>query len=616
MADRYSKDDILAIPYLQPERHYESEGIEPHDLPDKPRRKKDRLLDTLDDLDRVYNMADFLPPELARLIKPIADELSKHTQGLIILRLKQNMGETPDEPKNPSGETTVTPPEPWKPPSKPDYKPLPVNPPSPPNTPEPFPHYPYSPGPGGFQPKDYIENWPGSGYQYDEGAFGDNSYEVIGTGDGEKERYEVISTDTEPGTEEEAEVEDIFSEEPVFTVKIGASDSLVNLARKGYMQDDCDIKEHFTSRMTQLTHRFFQVMTAIAEECGLLDYTDLMEDFDGTAVFTDDPDLRHLIDTISKSQVVYDQKIRQMNLLNTAENTLIYQRNMTAAQAQRERYLGEKYKTHMPNVTTSFSNDLLLQSRDEAEKKYQNAAYNMYKYLDSATKFTNTLLNMKIDQASAKAQLINTGSDIFARTPPPQPLPDEVDNNFQTTKDHQGAAQKLIDEQKKDSKKGSEVSSSSGSFSGTVNTNVPQVGVAPGKGAENIPKSAERWTVDMCVRCSKGCGIPADWIWAQFCNESGNFESPCAPYNYGGMTDSGGGWKVFSSPEDFADYMAKILPRWVGSDGKGTTQAKTMLEYCVALQTDTSPYCAEPAGVEPYYAAMLRCLQNQGTVIS
>jgi len=151
---------------------------------------------------------------------------------------------------------------------------------------------------------------------------------------------------------------------------------------------------------------------------------------------------------------------------------------------------------------------------------------------------------------------------------------------------------------------------------GSVDKNVPNVGVAPGKGAENIPKDAEQWTVDMCVRCSKGCGIPADWIWAQFCNESGNFKSPCASYNYGGMTDEGGGWKSFASPEDFADYMAKMLPKWVGSDGKSTTQAKTMKEYCIALQTDSSPYCADPAGVDPYYAAMLNCLGNQGTVLS
>ena len=145
--------------------------------------------------------------------------------------------------------------------------------------------------------------------------------------------------------------------------------------------------------------------------------------------------------------------------------------------------------------------------------------------------------------------------------------------------------------------------------------NPANVGKAPGKGVENIPSSAKPWSVEMCKRCSEKCGIPADWIWAQFCNESGDFESPCAQHNYGGMSSEGGGWMTFGSTDEFADYMAKVLPRWVGSDGKATTDAKTMREYAIALQTDTSPYCADPAGVEPYYNAMLRCLGNQGTVL-
>lgn len=157
---------------------------------------------------------------------------------------------------------------------------------------------------------------------------------------------------------------------------------------------------------------------------------------------------------------------------------------------------------------------------------------------------------------------------------------------------------------------------SKGGYSGTVNTGIPNVGKAPGKGVENIPKGeSPQWAIDMCVRCSKGCGIPADWIYAQFRNESANFESPCASHNYGGMTSPSGGWMSFESPEEFADYMARVLPNWVGNDGKSTTDAKTMYEYVVALQTDTDPYCAQPPGVEPYYSVMLNILQNQGTVI-
>lgn len=141
------------------------------------------------------------------------------------------------------------------------------------------------------------------------------------------------------------------------------------------------------------------------------------------------------------------------------------------------------------------------------------------------------------------------------------------------------------------------------------------IGQAPGEGVSNIPSSAEQWTIDMCMITSKKTGIPVDWIWAQFCNESGNFKSPCAQHNYGGMSSTSGGWMTFESPTAFGEYMGKVLPRWVGSDGKSTTQAKTMYEYVVALQTDPSPYCASPAGVEPYYAVLKSILGNEGTVV-
>lgn len=258
---------------------------------------------------------------------------------------------------------------------------------------------------------------------------------------------------------------DIFSATPQFSIEVEPSDSLVDIARSSFEDDDNDIKRYFTSQMTQLCARFFQIMTTLADESGMPDYSYLMYDFDGTAVTTDDENQRHLIDNIVKNQVLYDQKIRQMNLLHTAENTLIMTRAFNSAEAQRERYLGEKYKRNMPDMSSSFSNDILEAERSEANEKYKQTAYNMYKYLDSATKYTNELLNMKIDDASAKSQLSNTGSDIFAQTPPPTPVQDEIDDGYETTKKQTEAGKKYIKEQMKDSKKASELDNGMGSGS-------------------------------------------------------------------------------------------------------------------------------------------------------
>lgn len=263
-----------------------------------------------------------------------------------------------------------------------------------------------------------------------------------------------------PGTGDKNDgdyIDDIFSSEPEFTIQIDSPDSLITLARKAYKQDDLDIKEHYTSRMTQLTARFYQVMSTLAVDANMPDYSYLMQDFDGTAVTTSDPNQQHLIDNICKNQILYDQKLRQMNLTHTAENTLIMTRAMTAAEGQRERYLSEKYKKNLNDMPESLSNSLLEKSREEANKKYKDSAYNMYKYLDSATKFTNSLLNIKIDNAAAKAQLANTGSNIYAVTPPPAATPDNVDDNYDTVVKQQQAGDKFVKDQSKDSKKASEL---------------------------------------------------------------------------------------------------------------------------------------------------------------
>lgn len=155
-----------------------------------------------------------------------------------------------------------------------------------------------------------------------------------------------------------------------------------------------------------------------------------------------------------------------------------------------------------------------------------------------------------------------------------------------------------------DSGNGSSASGPGGD-SGTHNVTV---GPGPGIGKENIPSDAEPWTVDMAMRCSNKCGIPCDWLWGQWANESDHFHQPCGSHNWGGVLGEN-----FDSDDAFADYMAKILPRWVSAEGLPANQAKTFKEYIHCLQTDPTPYCADPPGEDTYYAACSGALGNEGT---
>ena len=154
---------------------------------------------------------------------------------------------------------------------------------------------------------------------------------------------------------------------------------------------------------------------------------------------------------------------------------------------------------------------------------------------------------------------------------------------------------------------------------------VSNVGPAPGKGAENIPSTAPKFTIPMAERASKISGIPADWIWAQWANESGeNFDAGVAGsglHNYAGLTvtpdmpgeqDGSMRWGKWNSDEEFADYFGKYITKW---DDPASTSAKTMYEYVnnIQNQSDGSAYCTDPPGTEQYYNAMVSRLGNTGT---
>ena len=637
------KDDLLKHPDLKPNRHYETEGVVQHyDVPEPEEEiPEEPLLPTIDKLSRLYDMLEILPGPEKVILQGVTKILNRITQGEVIRRIinPPSTPETVEPPPGPKPHETVEPPPPIPPVEiidpPPPRKPVPpktveppppppptktvIPPPPPPKTlppPEPWKPEPSSPEPGtlringgfGITVKPVLEEdgEPGKKPKKEKPKDGKWDYDIYFPLDPD------VHINVEPEKGSNPINDELFGDDPGFDIAPETPRSLIDLSQESYRRDYNDLMADYTASVEQIVHRFFQMMLAIADDANMPDYTYLLKDFDAKAVKTSDKNLQHLKDAITKSQLIRDQATRQAQKVNTAENTLIRGRSWLSAQMQKERYLQEDYKVNTSTLCTTLGNDALLKARDEAAKKYDNGMYNMYKYLNNAVQNVSDLLDMRVNEASAKGQLFQNGANIFAKTPEPLPSITKQDDNSKVTAEAEGTIDKALKDQE------AAISASYSSGPSSVNTNIPNVGVAPGKGAENIPKGkGPDWAIDMCVRCSKGCGIPADWIWAQFANESSYFSQPCASHNYGGLTSTNPGqrWATFSSPEEFADTMARLLPRWVGSDGKGTTQAKTMREYCVALQTDPTPYCADPPGVDDYYSKMLSCLGNQGTVL-
>lgn len=100
----------------------------------------------------------------------------------------------------------------------------------------------------------------------------------------------------------------------------------------------------------------------------------------------------------------------------------------------------------------------------------------------------------------------------------------------------------------------------------------------------------------LAERSAKIANIPADWIYRQWAHETGNFTSAlCLEYNnFGGITTAnptdeelkikqpdGKLWyKVFDSPEAFADYFGKYINRY---DEYGVHEATDIRGYVEAL---------------------------------
>lgn len=422
----------------------------------------------------------------------------------------------------------------------------------------------------------------------DEGNTDDNKNETP------NDSYNTIKPTTYDDTR--TDDDDIFSTKPAFKIQIIPSNSLVRVAQNAYEQDDLDIKNYYIGRMTDISSRFFQIMTTLAMEAGMPDYSYLMQDFDGTAVKTDDPNQQHLIDMISKDQIIYDQKLRQMNLTHTARNTLIMTRGLTAAEGQRERYLGERYKENLNDTASAMSNDMLQRSREQAEAKYQNAAYNLYKYLDGATKATNTLLNLKIDEAAAKTQLANTGSDIYAYTPPTPATENHIDDNFETSVKAEDKGQKFVDEQKKDSVTGKEASSGGATANGSGGSGSSGWNgqVSPGFDGEGA-QAFIAWYAPIVVKVlkEKGYNLPASACIGQACVESGcgTGNENCKTYNnYLGI----GPWKQFGSVEESIAYWGWLFQDPTYDAYKAARQAWESQHDVAAFVTAEAPlYCQD-----------------------
>lgn len=223
-----------------------------------------------------------------------------------------------------------------------------------------------------------------------------------------------VDTNHIPVIEGHKDIPSLFSEPETINLRIEMPKTLVQLIQDDYNKDIIQLQEDYLERLQMIMRQYYQQMLMLVADSGVESVKELIQEFDGNAVVIPPGNsLEHCRDHIVRSQIVRKQKTSLFKKTHTVDETIMHLRAWHAAEAQRERYYGEEYKDSS-EYTQSHSNALLREVRADYDKRYKNALYNTYKYLNSSAIVLNDILDDSVKEAQAKAMLIKNGIDIYA----------------------------------------------------------------------------------------------------------------------------------------------------------------------------------------------------------
>lgn len=223
-----------------------------------------------------------------------------------------------------------------------------------------------------------------------------------------------VDTNHIPVIEGHKDIPSLFSEPETINLRIEMPKTLVQLIQDDYNKDIIQLQEDYLERLQMIMRQYYQQMLMLVADSGVESVKELIQEFDGNAVVIPPGNsLEHCRDHIVRSQIVRKQKTSLFKKTHTVDETIMHLRAWHAAEAQRERYYGEEYKDSS-EYTQSHSNALLREARADYDKRYKNALYNTYKYLNSSAIVLNDILDDSVKEAQAKAMLIKNGIDIYA----------------------------------------------------------------------------------------------------------------------------------------------------------------------------------------------------------
>lgn len=116
---------------------------------------------------------------------------------------------------------------------------------------------------------------------------------------------------------------------------------------------------------------------------------------------TVDANSKHLSDTVVRSEVMYDQKIRLAKKLYNLENSMNHFHAIYTSKEFYNRYKEEKYAFDQTSINR-FSNQLLSANLSAYYGKYLSSLENIYKYYNSCAVILSECLNIKAQSFVSK----------------------------------------------------------------------------------------------------------------------------------------------------------------------------------------------------------------------
>lgn len=169
---------------------------------------------------------------------------------------------------------------------------------------------------------------------------------------------------------------------------------------KQYTEDLLDVLEDYLNKQNLATQNYINSIftyVSYAETDNLKKYT--------SSSITN-KNLIHVTDYITKSKIGLKQHIRLYKKLFTLDETIFHLRAVKVAKEQLKRYKSIE-RIEDKNLLTKNSNDLLIESRIIAEKKYKENFYGLYKYLNSSVILFNECMNTYVKQKRSLILLNN-----------------------------------------------------------------------------------------------------------------------------------------------------------------------------------------------------------------